>query len=241
MMQEYEKNLDVIIKRNSEYIEELKKEKMKLENRIKNTTNADIINAINISLRRLDYTINDLLKESLFYRNPIQEDIDYRVEYISSKSFLLDFYNCLPEDLPLRFHGSPIQRVKQIIESGEISSSVDRVGFETSTNNVSNQISTHDKSLFHKSILYYTDLTIIYKPLGCIFVLIDPNNSKIIDYGICSMQNFNLKENQEKLFGIITSPESAVLVREWCNQNGIDGNKVFDYEQFIAYMKSKKL
>ena len=223
-----------------EEIEELKQELKKKETILETKTDSDVIAAMKISIARLKYTIRDKLISIEFYRTPIPEDVDYRINYLTSKAFIKNLSDSFPEDLPLRFHGSPIHRVKQIIESGFISSSVDRLGFETSTNNQSNQISCYDRNYLSSSIINYTDLTDIYKPLGCLFVLIDSNSSDVNGRGLYSMPNFNLKDNPDKLFGIITSPESVPIVKYWCNQYGIDSNKVFDYNEFIEYRKQSK-
>jgi hypothetical protein len=239
-MIEFEKNLDIIIKSKMDYIEELKNKRTKLEEREKQAIDLNIKKSINLSLKKLNYSINDVLNEIIFCRIPTQEDVDYRINQITSKDFLREMYSAFPKDLPLRFHGSPIHRVKQIIESGVISSSVDRVGFETSTNNLSNQISSYDISLFSTSIINYINITDIYVPLGCLFVLIDADNSNISQNGLCTMSNINIKDNANLLFAIITSPESSIIVKDWCNRHEIDSNKVFDFYEFVEHMKQSK-
>ncbi len=236
----FETDINKVLKMKLETIEELKQELKEKETILETITDSDVIASMKISIDRLKYSIRDEYNSIEFYRTPIPEDVDYRINYLTSKSFIKNLSDSFPENLPLRFHGSPIHRSKQIIESGFISSSVDRLGFETSTNNLSNQISCYDRNFLRSSIINYTDLNDIYKPLGCLFVLIDSNSSDVISQGLCSMPNFNLKDDSDKLFGIITSPESVPIVKDWCNQHGIDSNKVFDYNEFIEHMKQSK-
>ena len=72
-----------------------------------------------------------------FLRPSSQEDMNYRLKQYNE--FSEQVKSEVPDDLHLCFHGCPIYAAKQIIKDGEISSSVDRIGSETSYD-VSDQV-----------------------------------------------------------------------------------------------------
>ncbi len=82
------------------------------------------------NIRRKMHAMESFKSEMSFLRKPTLEDIEYRKRQF--RDFHRKIRDLVPDDLPLRFHGSPIHLSREIIRSGEISSSVDRVGFETS-------------------------------------------------------------------------------------------------------------
>ena len=69
-------------------------------------------------------------------------------------------------------------------------------------------------------------------PAGCIFVL-HPKNEQEVESSECLLiGNVNFKENPDRLFAIITTPENVELVKEWGRASNVDSNKVHDYENF---------
>lgn len=143
-LEEYNKQKEILI-RNKKFRQDKLEEAIKKYENIKNS-NVDRkeiklqLAATNIGIRR--YALEQINDELQFIRPANIEDIEYRTRQYKEFSEIIEEF--LPDDLPLRFHGCPIYNAKKIIESGEISASSDRVGFNTSYD-VTGQISVTTK------------------------------------------------------------------------------------------------
>ena len=178
--------------------------------------------------------VEDQLK---FLRPSDEKDMEYRLrQYYEFSKRMKDL---VPEDLPLRFHGCPIYTAKHIIESGEISSSVDRLGIETSYD-TQGQISVTTKDTLDTTIHSYTNLTEKFLPSGCIFVLLpkDEIDAKAGDSML--MGNVNFKQEPNRLYGIITTPENIERVSQWAKVSGIDLSKIHDFDEFSKSFERQK-
>ena len=174
-----------------------------------------------------------------FIRPANIEDIEYRTRQYKEFSEIIEEF--LPDDLPLRFHGCPIYNAKKIIESGEISASSDRVGFNTSYD-VTGQISVTTKYSLPITVQSYAGLMGNYNmPAGCIFVVLPKDDNDRESGESLLMGNVNFKEEPSRLYAIITTPENINMVSKWCKENNVDSGKVYDYDSFALLFKQKNV
>ena len=172
-----------------------------------------------------------------FLRPSDEKDMEYRLRQYDE--FSKKMKDLVPEDLPLRFHGCPIYTAKRILESGEISSSVDRLGVETSYD-TEGQISVTTKDTLDTTIHGYTHLSENFLPAGCVFVLLpkDELDAKAGDSML--MGNVNFKQEPNRLYGIITTPENIERVSQWAKVIGIDLSKIHDFDGFAKSFEKQK-
>lgn len=190
-------------------------------------------------ITRLEQNLLGLEEQLEFLRPANEDDIEYRKR--QEKEFARKMKDLIPEELPLRFHGCPIYTAKHIIESGELSSSVDRLGYETSYD-AEGQISVTTKDSLDITIYSYSKLyEDLNLPAGCVFVLL-PEDERDAESGqSLLMNNVNFKENPDRLYGIITTPENIEKVQEWGEQNGINlDGKIYDYDGFAQSFEKEK-
>jgi hypothetical protein len=168
-----------------------------------------------------------------FLRKPEQSDITYRLDIINN--WPKKVAEVVPKDLPLRFHGCPIYTARAILSSGELSSSVDRLGWSTSYD-ASEQISVSTAENVHISTDSYTDLTAegCCLPAGCVFVLLPKNEAEAKSGDVLLMDNISFTEEPNRLFAIVSTPENIARVSEWANAAGIPTDKVFDFSSFLS-------
>ena len=82
------------------------------------------------TIQSREYALGLIESQLEFLRPSSQDDMEYRLKQYNE--FSKQIKAVVPDDLHLCFHGCPIYAAKHIIEDGEISSSVDRVGSSTS-------------------------------------------------------------------------------------------------------------
>lgn len=231
-LERYNKRKSILLKNKELYEQNLKKAIEKYEN-IKNSDidkkESRLVVAANNVTRRIQalQQINDQLS---YLRPANEEDVTYRLRQYDE--FHKVMQKNIPDDLPIRFHGCPIYTAKYIIESGELSSSVDRLGIETSYD-TAGQISVTTKNSLQITVQGYAGLNGNYElPGGCIFVLypkdeLDAENGKSLLMG-----NVNIRKEPSRLFAIITTPENIETVKKWCQEFNMDSSKVYDYDSF---------
>ena len=170
-----------------------------------------------------EYALGLIESQLEFLRPSSQDDMEYRLKQYNE--FSKQIKAVVPDDLHLCFHGCPIYAAKHIIEDGEISSSVDRVGLSTSYD-----------------VQGYAGLTGNYNlPAGCIFVILpqDENEIKTSESSML-IGNVSFRENPERLYSIITTPENIEVVTKWAEKANIDISKIHDFEGFIAEIAKQK-
>lgn len=176
------------------------------------------------------YVLQQINEQIEFSRPESEEDIAYRQRQYDEFPNLVK--SIVPNDIPLRFHGCPINVAKHILKDGEISSSVDRLGITTSYD-VEDQVSVTTKDTIETTVRGYAGLSGDYNmPSGCIFVVLprDEVDAKAGDSML--MSNVSFKENPERLVSIITSLENLQRVSQWAQEAGIDVAKICDYDGF---------
>lgn len=175
----------------------------------------------------------ELVEDKLKFMRPSrEEDIAYRNRQYNE--FANKISALVPEDLPLRFHGCPIYAAEKIIQSGEISSSADRLGVGTSYDGAG-QISVTSKDNLHITTQGYTDLIGDYSlPAGCVFVL-TPNDLADEETGEHQMMDsVSFKSDPSRLVAVISTPENTETIRGWLQNNDLDVQKATDFDGFVG-------
>ena len=179
-------------------------------------------------------------KKFEFLRPNTKEDIQERQNAL--KTFTgavqsLDKNNTLN----LRFHSTNIAATKDIIESGGLIASVDRLnGYQFDTGNHSNEISVTDIYGMQHSVESWTDLNAHQEnlPSGCLFVLKPSSQEEINMIQHRCMHNVYFNEN-DRLIGIVTTSENLPYIQKWLNEKGLDTSLVSTFEQFPSQLKER--
>ena len=174
-----------------------------------------------------------------FMRPTSEEDIAYR-QRVASELPAKILENCPPE-LPLRFHGAPIFTSQEIIASKGLSSSVDRIGIETSYD-VAGQVSVTVPETIRTTLDSYTGLIEggYEVPAGCVFVVL-PESKEDADAGRSMlMGNVDFETHPEQLFAIMASSENVEQVKQWAKDAGLDPSKVKEFFEFADSLSELK-
>lgn len=236
----YNKKRELLLK-NKEIFEQKLRIAIEQYEKLKNSDINKKQQRLEISAKNVARRMNALeqIKDQIsFLRPSSKEDMEYRLRQYDE--FSRKMRVCIPDYLQLRFHGCPIYTAKRIIESGELSSSVDRLGIETSYD-VAGQISVTTKNSLETTVQGYAGLNGNYElPAGCIFVLL-PKDEFDAEIGQSMlMNNVNIRNEPDRLFAIITTPENYEILREWCKNNNIEEEKIYDYDGFeMLFAKNK--
>ncbi len=183
------------------------------------------------ALRRLE-----LVQE--FLRPSSAEDIEYR------RKILKELPECIaegfPNDSPLRFHGTSLAATRDILATGELSSSVDRLGYATSYD-VDGQVSVSSVTSVDVTVGGYTDLFVdnCCTPVGCIFVVEATDQSDLANPGTLLMGNVNFAEEPDRLHAVLTADDNVDQVREWAVSSGVDPDKVMEFFAFTEQHKDE--
>jgi len=232
-LSEYENQQSILI-RNQEALEKLLQDAIESYSKIEasDVDKKEIrLNIARQNIARRQNALNIITDKLRFIRPGNEEDTIYRGRQYDEFSKKIE--NLVSDDLPLRFHGCPIYTAERIIFAGELSSSVDRLGIETSYD-VSDQVSVTTRKTIETTVRGYADLAENQSlPAGCIFVLLPKDEMDARAGDSMLMGNVNFKQNPERLYAIITTPENFERVCGWCNANGVSSSKVYDYDDFI--------
>ncbi len=181
------------------------------------------------------YVLQQINEQIEFSRPENEEDIAYRQKQYDEFPNLIK--SIVPDDIPLRFHGCPINVAQHILRDGEISSSVDRLGISTSYD-TEDQISVTTKDTIETTVRGYAGLSGDYNmPAGCIFVLLPRDESDAESGKSMLMSNVSFRQSPERLVSIITSPENLQRVSQWAQETGVDTSKICDYDGFQNLLK----
>ena len=190
-------------------------------------------------IKRKENQIKIATEKIELLRPRYEEDMAYRRrQYYQFASIIKEI---VPDDLNLCFHGCPIFAAESIIKEGAISSSVDRLGVATSYD-VEDQVSVTTKETLSTTIQGYAKLhDDLELPAGCIFV-VTPKDENEVKSSKASMLigNVNFKENPERLYSIITTPENIERVTKWAKESEIDTSKIHDYDGFVKEIVMEK-
>lgn len=178
--------------------------------------------------------------ETEFIRPNNQEEIEQRIRIANNLSKNLK--EVLGENSTLRFHGTPIYMAKQIINSGNISSTADRYDGYIRSTDEAGFCSASTIENIDTTVIGFTDFASFQRdlPCGVLFVLKEKDGDEEYRY-YNAMKNVDFIERPEQLVGICCTDEVKNMVSEWCNLKGVDVNKVFTYDEFIEYARNNDL
>lgn len=224
------------------------------EYRIKNSV--DTQNRINTLLQKLETEKTDRLiqlyiqqladakrilriQESYveFMRIPeSDEDSKYRLRII--KEFSDQVRDSVPSELPLVFHGTNnIGTVREIIKSNGLLTPEQK---GESTTSFAVQIDVTSRSNVRVSCEFAEPGVEKFMPYGAIFAFLPKPEEveKVNDTGESSevfngVDGVNFNQEPDRLCAIITTPENITRVQEWCEEYGLDGNKVLTHDGFL--------
>ena len=192
----------------------------------------------NVVIRKANYLKDiDNILNSL--REPIAEDIEYRQDIMGQ--FVREVEENIPQELHLCFHGCPIYTAKEIIRDKMISSSVDRIGTETSYD-LSDQVSVTTKDTIITTLDGYCDVHALNYtiPCGVVFV-INPKNEKEIESSKSMLITTVDFRDENRLEAILSTPENMDRLREWCREANLDSNYVITFDEFVKKYKNKNV
>ncbi|MBE6158628.1 MAG: hypothetical protein E7159_02235 [Firmicutes bacterium] len=186
-------------------------------------------------IRRKNY-LKDIKNILNNLREPMIEDIEYRKNIM--ENYASDIEKYVPEDLHLCFHGCPIYTAKEIIETKSLSSSVDRIGTETSYD-TTDQVSVTTKDTIITTLDGYSDIhSLNYTiPCGVVFVINPKDESEIQSSKGMIIANVDLND-KNRLYAILSTPENMDKLKDWCNNSNLDSNLVKTFDQFINQFKN---
>lgn len=180
-------------------------------------------------------------KELTFMRPNTREDIAER------KAVFVNFANDVLAvdpvgELDLRFHSTTLATTKDIIQSGGLISSVDRLDGFLETTNYSNEISVSEIQNIQYSINYWTDIEGYSgcRPCGCMFVLQPRSQEEADMIPGRQMHNVLFHEHPEQLVAIATTSENVGRVQAWLRENGLSEDIVCRFDELAAVLTIKK-
>lgn len=177
--------------------------------------------------------------ELRFIRPRNRKDIEYRVRQLHE--FPHKIKGIVPDDLQLRFHGCPIQSAERILKSGEISSPEDRLGIQQAAYDVAGNIAVTSKNNIDITVNGYSGLNGDYEmPAGCIFVMSPRDEDDANKINSLWMENVYFRDEPDRLYGIITTPENIDRVTRWAKESGVSPDKIHDYDDFIRIFERTK-
>lgn len=190
-------------------------------------------------VHRWEHTLNEARLKMKFVRPSTQEDIEYR-DNIYGKEFSKKLQEICPEELDLRFHGTPIYFAEQIIKSGKISSTVDRYDGYMKSTDMKGEISASNKYTISRTIDFFSNIVSYNRgmPCGCIFALL-PKDEQDATLGPDILKSVDFRKNPEQLFGIFTTPENVERVKQWMSEVGLESDIVYTFEGFLESIKQR--
>ncbi|MBQ2835246.1 MAG: hypothetical protein IJE68_00185 [Clostridia bacterium] len=181
------------------------------------------------------YVLQQINEQIEFSRPENEEDIAYRQRQYDKFPNLIK--TIVPDDVPLRFHGCPINVAQHILEDGEISSSVDRLGISTSYD-TEDQVSVTTKYTIETTVRGYAGLVGNFNmPAGCIFVVLPRDEIDAKSGDSMLMNNISFRQSPERLVAVITSLENLQRVSQWAQENDIDISKICEYDEFQNFLE----
>lgn len=180
-------------------------------------------------------------KELAFMRPNVRNDIAERKSAFAT--FAKEVLAVDPEGvLDLRFHSTTLATTKDIIASGGLISSVDRLDGFLETTNYSNEISVSEIQNIQYSINYWTDIEGYNgcRPCGCMFVLQPRSEEEAAMISGRQMHNVLFWEHPEQLVAIATTSENVERIQGWLRENGLSPDIVCRFDELASTLEAKK-
>ncbi len=233
---DYEKRLGIVNKLLEKSNKNYEKNKEKYE-KIKEDNNSDEKLNIYYNILKRNQYAREILENELKYIRCGNDNTEQEKKDVID-NFERKFKEIVNNDPKFFFHGcKSLAFVKEIIESGEISSGASRKGIETSfdTENVISVTGYDNMSVTLEGYCGLIDGG-TYTPPGALFIL------KTDDYSNTTItaKPVFLKSDNDTLVAILSTSENKELIQNWLKDNGYDTNKFKTYNEFIEKMKDEK-
>lgn len=185
--------------------------------------------------------INDIIE---FMRPSNDKDINSRLRIYKEFPKVID--ETFPDGFPIVFHGTNnIGTVREILKTGGLLTPEQRNESRTS---FASAIDVTYKSNILVSCEFADAGSGSFLPYGAIFAFKPKEDEieRVISTGQSSevaqgVDGVSFRDQPQRLYGIITTPENIEKVKEWCEQYGIDSKKVFTHSKFNEKFKDLKL
>lgn len=190
-----------------------------------------------VELRKWSFYIRQSNLALRFIRPNDIDDIEYRNYQYQEFTTRLQSVTCMPLDI--RYYGATIYNAEQIIKSKSIKPMPDSENEYTQFTDVSGQIPASTIQNLYKIIDYHSDIKAYERslPCGCIFAIFPKG---IQDYQSQDYINaVDFGQNPERLFGIITTPENNELVKKWMEEENLNPEQVYTFEEFISLVQER--
>ena len=186
----------------------------------------------------LIYRFENKMDEHLSNINRLQTKINYMREneakdeenrLLIKNTYSKTIKESIPDYSPIVFYGiDNIGFVKTIIEHGFLIPAM---------SNDENKVFVTNKDNIRATLGSAEPSSQSYMPYGAIFAF-KPLSEELKDIyqtttSEFQVQNVNIKEEVDRLYGIITTDENIPRVQNWCLENGIPMEKVFTHDEFI--------
>ncbi len=178
-----------------------------------------------------------------FARIPTVEDVEYR--HWAKTNFADLVRGAVPDELPLVFHGTNnLGNVRSIIQSHGLLTPEQR---NESMTSFAAQVDVTSKTNIQTSC-DFAESNYKWLPYGAIFAFLpkpeevaevrktEASQSSEVFGGV---DGVDFKEQPERLYGIITTPENIERIQAWCQENHLDSNKVMTHGDFLATVQAQ--
>lgn len=174
-----------------------------------------------------------------FARIPTTEDVEERAW--AKQEFANAIKNTVPDELPLVFHGNNnLGQIHQIIRTHGLKTPDQRGESATS---FATQVDVTAKTNIQTSC-DFAESNFPWLPYGAIFAFM-PKPEEIAEVqktGDSSevfggVDGVDFQEEPERLYGIITTSENLERLQNWCEEAGLDQNKVLTHQNFLKQMR----
>ena len=234
-MKEYLAMLKANVTKLEKNIRELEEKKAQWEKKVDSPLSYaqkqvdEIRNTIKLRQDRLQ----KLKKTMKIIRPRDEKDMQYRFSVYNGFADRLE--SVLPEENDLCFHGTSLIAAQEIISSGKIKG---KKYFCDENDKPDKMFYVTTSSSLYISMQGYLNLHEDLIPAGVLFVIKATNEE---EYELAErslvMKEFYLKDNPDKLIGMISTPENIPVLKKWCRKCGISEDKVFDFGTFMVFAK----
>lgn len=178
-----------------------------------------------------------LIKETRLLRPSSLEDTAYRLQILHELPGAIE--EALPSNSLLRFHATSLLATEEILQTGELSSAVDRTG-QPASYDAADQVSVTTPDDVSVSVRGYLGLVERRQclPAGCMFVLLPKDASEAAAGNQMLMDNVYFRDRPEQFVGILTSDENVPTVRAWCVKAGMDPGRVQEFFTGVEHLKT---
>ncbi|MDO5561429.1 MAG: hypothetical protein Q4G02_01500 [bacterium] len=177
-----------------------------------------------------------------FMRLPPDNDGKYRIKVMTEFPKLVK--ELAPSELPLVFHGTnDIGTVRQIIKTGGLLTPEQKGESFTS---FATAIDVTSKTNIRVSCEFAEPGDHSFMPYGAIFAFL-PSPEEVDNVNATGessevfngVDGVNFKNEPDRLYGIITTPENIERVKAWCEEYGWSKEKVFTHDEFLKMMEGQ--